>query len=533
MMIEIRPRQEKCVKAYTKKIHGTTKKNQIDFLYKTYNIALEHFYQQFCGINYMVAVKKWRTLRNEFRKEFKNSVLYTIYHLRAWQWVGAIQQACMNINSMWSNLGNRLKKKVQNNNNFTDDERAYLNYVFSAREIWQAVLKHGEQTYYLTHLNNKDLKYLDFRNALNNDQLQRLQSYIRRATYQYKPYPHAHESTTMLLDKVSYRIYDKDDKTYLSIATNIPRQRLTFELTSKYCYQRTSNIQLIWNRSKKRLEIHKNIKAKTNKNQHWQKKDCGVDKGLHNILSNDDGQEFGINYSKTANQEAQRIMDRNKQRNPYIQSKKVYKKQIHNLRKKLSEPMNKQRHTKVISRLRHREHQLKHLLKHNIGNKIYTRQNDHGRAKNKSLIGHAVRQMYLTEKPTRLAKEDLTFTKDKQKIKVKWKAKLNNRLNSWYKGYLDDRLTYQGEYYHVKLQDVNPAYTSQFCPFCGARILKRKGKHKEIAVCPNCGEYNANTGAAKNIKEELYDKEITLYTPYKEVKKIRENRYKQKMTAKK
>lgn len=57
MMIEIRPRQEKCVKAYTKKIHGTTKKNQIDFLYKTYNIALEHFYQQFCGINYMVAVK--------------------------------------------------------------------------------------------------------------------------------------------------------------------------------------------------------------------------------------------------------------------------------------------------------------------------------------------------------------------------------------------------------------------------------------------------------------------------------------------
>lgn len=532
-MIEIRPRQEKCVKAYTKKIHGTEKKDQIDFLYKMYNIALEHFYQQFCGVNYMVAVKKWRILRNEFRKEFKNSVLYTTYHLRSWQWVGAIQQACMNINSMWSNLGNRLKKKVQNNDDFTDEERAYLNYVFSAREIWQAVLKHGEQTYYLAHLNNKNLKYLEFRNALNNDQLQRLQSYIRRATYQYKPYPHAHESTTMLLDKVSYRIFDKNNKTYLSIATSIPRQRLIFELTSKYCYQKTSNIQLIWNKSKKRLEIHKNIKAKTNKNQHWQKKDCGVDKGLHNILSNDDGQEFGINYSKTANQEAQRIMDRNKQRNPYIQSKRVYKRQIHNLRRKLNESMSKQRRIKVISRLRRDEHQLKCLLNHNIGNKIYTRQNDHGRAKNKSLIGHAVRQMYLTEKPTRLAKEDLTFTKDKQKTKIKWKVKLNNRLNSWYKGYLDDRLTYQGKYYHVKLQDVNPAYTSQFCPICGAKILKRKGKHKEIAVCPNCGEFNANTGAAKNIKDLLYDQEITVYTPYKEVKKIRENRYKQKSKNKK
>ena len=141
--------------------------------------------------------------------------------------------------------------------------------------------------------------------------------------------------------------------------------------------------------------------------------------------------------------------------------------------------------------------------------------------------------MYLAEKPTRLAKEDLTFTKDKQKTKVKWKAKLNNRLNSWHKGYLDDRLTYQGEYYHVKLQDVNPAYTSQFCPFCGAKILKRKGKHKEIAVCPNCGEFNANTGAAKNIKEELYDEEITLYTPYKEVKRIRETRYDRRVREKK
>ena len=165
------------------------------------------------------------------------------------------------------------------------------------------------------------------------------------------------------------------------------------------------------------------------------------------------------------------------------------------------------------------------LVKNNIGSKNYNKQNNSGIAFNKSLIGHAVRLMYLIEKPTVLAKEDLTFIKDKYKYKDKRKAKLHNRLNSWSKGYLDDRLCYQGAYYHVKTQDVNPAYTSQFCPNCGAKIAKRVGNHKEIAVCPNCGKINANVAAAINIKNLLFDNEITLYTPYKQVKKIRQTRY--------
>lgn len=545
-MIIKRKRQNKCVKAYTEKITDSNEIAIIIALFNTYRKCLNYFYQRLGGIKSMMIIKKWRQIRNSLvaeRKEIlqnrqqgiieKRITFEERYHIPTKLWQQSLQQACMNLNSMWTNLGNRLKKQVQNNDNFTDGERAYLNYVFSAREIWQDILLKKEQTYYLTHLSNDNLKYLSLRNALNNDQLHHLQNYIRRVTYKHLPHPHSKKCFAISLEQNNYRIYTKNKQDYINFCTLTPRKRLAFPLTGDFCYRKTGNIMLIWDENRQRIEIHKNIKARTPQKQHWQKKDCGVDKGLHNILSNDDGQEFGINYSQTANQEAQRIVNRSKHRNSYIQSKKKLKKQIHNLREKLNQSMNKNRIVKTIASLKSNERQLQHLLDHNIGERIHTKQNDRGRANNKSLIGHAVRQMYLAEKPTRLAKEDLTFTKNKQKTKIKWKAKLDNRLNSWYKGYLDDRLTYQGGYYHVTVQDVNPAYTSQFCPFCGAKILKRKGKHKEIAVCPNCGEFNANTGAAKNIKEELYDEDIDIYTPYKEVKKIRETRYNQRVKEKK
>ena len=384
-MITKRKRQNKCVKAYTEKITDSDEITTIIALFNVYRKCLNYFYQRLGGIKSMLLIKKWRQIRNSLvaeRKEIlqnrqqgiseKRITFEERYHVPTKLWQQALQQVCMNLNSMWTNLGNRLKKQVQSNDNFTDEERAYLNYIFSAREIWQAVLLKREQTYYLNHLNNDDLNYLSLRNALNNDQLHHLQNYIRRVTYKHLPHPHAKECSAISLEQNNYRIYTKDNQDYINFCTLTLRKRLAFPLTGDFCYKRIGNIMLIWDENRKRIEIHKNIKARTPQNQHWQKKDCGVDKGLHNILSNDDGQEFGIDYSQTANQEAQRIVDRTKHRNPYIQSKKYFKERIHNLRKKLGQPMSKNRNIKTIASLRSNERQLQHLLNHNIGNKIQT-----------------------------------------------------------------------------------------------------------------------------------------------------------------
>ena len=99
----------------------------------------------------------------------------------------------------------------------------------------------------------------------------------------------------------------------------------------------------------------------------------------------------------------------------------------------------------------------------------------------------------------------------------------------WCKGVLDERLEYIPSLHGVKTEKVNAAYTSQFCAECGAQLTERKGTHNEIGVCPNCGEINANTNAAKNIKARLKDKEITLYTPHKKVKEILLRRYQENL----
>lgn len=78
--------------------------------------------------------------------------------------------------------------------------------------------------------------------------------------------------------------------------------------------------------------------------------------------------------------------------------------------------------------------------------------------------------------------------------------------------------------YGIGFEDVNPAYTSQYCPNCGHKFLARYGKHHSLTLCKNCGEMNANISASKNILKRKDDKEINLYTPYKKVKEILEQR---------
>ena len=133
--------------------------------------------------------------------------------------------------------------------------------------------------------------------------------------------------------------------------------------------------------------------------------------------------------------------------------------------------------------------------------------------------------MFEQEKPSILIKEDLSFVKEKlPKTINKIVAKLRRNLNSWEKGYLNDRLEYHAQRFNVPFKDINPAYTSQYCPDCGHKFKERTGKHHELTYCENCGWMNANIAAAKNILKRKDDNENTLYTSYKKVKEILDKR---------
>lgn len=552
--------QTKTVRAYTVKLNGDELK-ELDELFTAYGKCRDFLYSQLCGINHMTDVANWYGPRDKIREHdgeikkarkavkdwkkaykknkaqglkspdsravrlSKQKLLSEQFGIQGRHVTEAVKDVCMNLNSMWSNLGLKLKRMVQANDALSNAERQYLNYVFTSPYYWQLILQRRENE---AQPNEEMSQYPALRAALSEEQLRHCFGYIRRLTRKHKPYPHSTTPRCMLYDEVMWKVVEKGGSSYLEIMTAKCRKKKQFKLTGPYCYaskKKRGDIQLVLDRDKKRLEVHRAIKAVAHE-IHKPRKKLGMDKGLATLISCSSGQEYGADFSKLVGAEVERINDRNTNRNEYIQSEKELREEKFALQEKLAKDYS----AKTKKRIRHRigslERQIARLEKHHLGSQLYHRQHERKQRNMEQVMNTSIRQMLVAEDPDVLVKEDLTFTKEKlPKVSNRYEAKVRRKLSSWTKGRLDKRIEYLCGSLGIQTIDVNPAYTSQFCPRCGAHFSERKGAHHETAVCPNCGEMNANTAAAVNILQRADDKEITKYMPYKNVKLILEDRY--------
>ncbi len=93
----------------------------------------------------------------------------------------------------------------------------------------------------------------------------------------------------------------------------------------------------------------------------------------------------------------------------------------------------------------------------------------------------------------------------------------NRRLSGWVKGVMADTLTSISRRRGSAPALVNPAYTSQV----DSRTGLLQGKHQwDRFYCLDGAVLDADVNAACNILARLYDEEITLYMPYREVKAL-------------
>ncbi|MBT8934096.1 RNA-guided endonuclease TnpB family protein [Lactobacillus delbrueckii subsp. bulgaricus] len=560
--------QTKTVRAYTVKLNGDELK-ELDELFTAYGKCRDFLYSQLCGINHMTDVANWYGPRDKIREHdgeikkarkavkdwkkaykknkaqglkspdsrtvrlSKQKLLSEQFGIQGRHVTEAVKDVCMNLNSMWSNLGLKLKRIVQANDALANAERQYLDYVFTSPYYWQLILQRRENE---AQPNEEMSQYPALRAALSEEQLRHCFGYIRRLTRKHKPYPHSTAARCMLCDEVMWKVVEKDSSSYLEIMTAKCRKKKQFKLTGPYCYankKKRGDIQLILDRNKKRLKVHRAIKAVAH-NIRKPEKQLGIDKGLATLISCSSGKEYGADFSKLIGAEVERINDRNTNRNEYIQSAKELREEKFALQEKLAKDYS----AKTKERIRHRigslERQIARLEEHHLGSKLYHRQHERKQRNMERVMNTSIRQMLVAEDPDILVKEDLTFTKEKlPKASNRYEAKVRRKLSSWTKGRLDKRIEYLCGSLGIQTIGVNPAYTSQFCPRCGVHFSERKGAHHETAVCPNCGEMNANTAAAVNILQRADDKEITKYMPYKNVKLILEDRYanKQLVTA--
>jgi IS605 OrfB family transposase len=101
-----------------------------------------------------------------------------------------------------------------------------------------------------------------------------------------------------------------------------------------------------------------------------------------------------------------------------------------------------------------------------------------------------------------------------------YSAEVNNLLKKMHIQQIKNDIIKYCKEYGIKINLINPAFTSQECPVCNF-ISKDNRKTQEKFSCIKCSHTdNADHNAAVNIKNRYYRKDITIKTPQWKIRQI-------------
>ncbi len=152
------------------------------------------------------------------------------------------------------------------------------------------------------------------------------------------------------------------------------------------------------------------------------------------------------------------------------------------------------------------------IQRNNLGNQKWDRRRMLHHKQVRDHLCHAAHAV--VDKAGTIACEDLSVPMKSAKYRYK---DTNRRLNGWVKGVMADTLTSISRRRGSALALVNPAYTSQIDSRTGLLQGRRRW---DRFYCTDGVVLDADANAACNILTRLYDEEITLYMPYREVKAL-------------
>ena len=400
-------------------------------------------------------------MKNKFFEQWKLPARY---------WKLALSEAISNIKSQWSNTKRKVKEQCKINNNLLNEDKHYINYILKFDNYYWKVLTNKSFDIPKTFQDrNLNYKYLH--------------SLIKRYTRRYKgQISYSKIGRTFSIDEGLYSYKEG----YIRITCTKKRTRLSIKLTDNNKYNKNLIVKITGNK----IEIHKPLKIQVKKNNN-QQNIIGLDKGYRYLFAVSSGNFYGDKLNGFLNKETERLNKVNQNRNRFWALYNRYLEQ-NNIKK-----------ANIIK-------------ENNLGKVKYNYNKEKYDQILKSYINYSLNQLIKIERPTEIVMEQLDF--------VNWYDRypknVRRKLSRWIKGYIRERLEYKCDYNNIKYTYINPAYTSKICNACGSF-----GKRDlDVFICPKCGTIHADINASKNILNRKYDKEITLYTNYKKVKKILKNR---------
>ena len=212
----------------------------------------------------------------------------------------------------------------------------------------------------------------------------------------------------------------------------------------------------------------------------------GVDKGYTEAFTDSDGQHHGQTFGKVMTDYSDKVSATGKQRN-----------KLHALEKK--------------HRVAWRITKADGIRKNNLGRKKIDARKETTQKQLRTIAYQSAHS--IVDKAAVVASEDLTSV---IASKHQWK-RFNRRMSSWAKGMLAEALDSVCTQRNAKHVLVNGAYTSQADSTTGLLQGKRV-VDKFYRV--NGDVLQADHNAALNVLARLDDREITRYTPYREVRRI-------------
>lgn len=292
---------------------------------------------------------------------------------------------------------------------------------------------------------------------------------------------HTHNQIIVRADMC--KTFELNGQCWLKIPSLVPRQTINIPLNTTMEFAPKGTLRILLRKG--RVEVHSTYEA-------VEKKDCGprtlgVDKGYFEAFVDSDGEVYGEGLGKLMSSEADYLNQKYKNRN------------------------------KLRAIAEAKPHKRQKIEQNNLGRKKLDRRQEVQNSKLKTLVYTAVHT--LVDKAGVIVAEDLTSP---IQSKRRYGKASNRRLNAWVKGLLADALTNVSHRRGSAVHLVNAAYTSQTDSFLqGLLVGTRKG---DRFYRSNGEVVQADWNAARNVLARMNDNEISRFMPYREVRRILQER---------
>ena len=400
------------------------------------------------------------------------------FSLQARLWKCAFDEAFANIKTNWKQAFIKVRQLLYRSNNFTKAEKHYCYYLLKATDLLYKVLK---------------LEPLDLPDRFKGEDINisKCHKYLKRQLRKHLgEKPSQRNRRSIALDNFMYNYFiDRKGQLWLGVMGLNRGKRIRLILTSDR--QFSGNVRIVLRG--KRIEVHGTEEVEV-KEPNKDGAVIAIDKGFTDLITTSGDKRYGKEFNLLLRAESDRLSQKNARRNKLRALTKKYREK--NKFKKAA-----------------------HIEEHNLGRKKYNQKRIKNRNRIANFINLSLNRFLRESGVSSLIVEALKFSNWNKKLS----KKVKRYLSSWLKGYLQERIEYKCQENSVLLSEVNAAYTSQECNLCKSLNTIRRGDRLH---CNNCGrDVDANYNAALNILSRYKDPDISLYTPYKKVKYILDERF--------